>query len=119
MQFFGEKYGDQVRVVQIGGTIEALNGFSMELCGGTHVSHLGQIGQFRILSEGAVAAGIRRIEAVVGLAAHENSRNNAATLSHIASILRTPTQEIEKKLELTLGKISSLEKEMELLKNRL
>ncbi len=115
MQFFGEKYGDHVRVVQIGGAMGALNGFSMELCGGTHVSHLGQIGQFRILSEGAVAAGIRRIEAVAGLAAHENARNNAATLSHIASILRAPTQEIEKKLELTLGKISSLEKEMELL----
>src|SRR5256886_1321379 len=69
IQFFGEKYGDNVRVLQIGGGPRALNGYSMELCGGTHVSSTGEIGPFRIVKEEAIAAGIRRIEAVAGDAA--------------------------------------------------
>src|SRR5213079_2406735 len=69
IQFFGEKYGDTVRVLQIGGAPRALNGYSMELCGGTHVSSMGEIGPFRIVKEEAIAAGTRRIEAVAGDAA--------------------------------------------------
>jgi alanyl-tRNA synthetase len=68
-QFFGEKYGDLVRVVQIGGDREKLNGYSMELCGGTHVRSTNEIGPFRIVKEEAIAAGTRRIEAVSGDAA--------------------------------------------------
>src|SRR5947207_3799636 len=70
IQFFGEKYGDTVRVLQIGGAPRALNGYSMELCGGTHVRSTGEIGPFRIVREEAIAAGTRRIEAVSGDAAH-------------------------------------------------
>jgi alanyl-tRNA synthetase/REP element-mobilizing transposase RayT len=66
MQFFGDKYGDVVRVVQIGGEANQLNGYSQELCGGTHVRHTGEIGLFKIKSEGAIASGVRRIEAVCG-----------------------------------------------------
>ncbi|MGB0409515.1 MAG: alanine--tRNA ligase, partial [Opitutales bacterium] len=69
MQFFGDKYGDAVRVVQIGGETKALNGYSMELCGGTHVRNTSEIGLFKIQSEGAISAGVRRIEAFCGDAA--------------------------------------------------
>ena len=68
-QFFGEKYGDNVRVLQIGGEPKKLNGYSMELCGGTHVRSTSEIGRFRIVKEEAIAAGTRRIEAVAGDAA--------------------------------------------------
>ncbi len=77
-QFFGDKYGDVVRVVQIGGEPKALNGYSMELCGGTHVRATGDIGSFRILSESAIAAGVRRIEAVAGDAARVWAEQEAA-----------------------------------------
>jgi alanyl-tRNA synthetase/REP element-mobilizing transposase RayT len=70
-QFFGDKYGDVVRVVQIGGAPNKLNGYSIELCGGTHVRTTGEIESFRIVREEAIAAGIRRIEAVAGEAAKE------------------------------------------------
>jgi alanyl-tRNA synthetase len=76
-QFFGDKYGEVVRVVQIGGKAEALNGYSMELCGGTHVRATGEIGSFRIVREEAIAAGIRRIEAVAGDAARDWAKQEA------------------------------------------
>ncbi|MDG2322727.1 MAG: DHHA1 domain-containing protein, partial [Akkermansiaceae bacterium] len=69
MQFFGDKYGDLVRVVQIGGGDKTLDGYSMELCGGTHVTNTKDIGLFKIKSEGAIASGVRRIEAVCGQSA--------------------------------------------------
>jgi alanyl-tRNA synthetase len=77
-QFFGDKYGDTVRVVQIGGDPKALDGYSMELCGGTHVRATGDIGSFRIVREEAIAAGIRRIEAVAGDAARVWAAQEAA-----------------------------------------
>src|SRR4029450_7011330 len=78
IQFFGEKYGDTVRVLQIGGAPNALNGYSMELCGGTHVRSTEEIGPFRIVKEEAIAAGIRRIEAVAGDAARKWAEQEAA-----------------------------------------
>jgi alanyl-tRNA synthetase len=72
MQFFGEKYGATVRVVQIGGNAGRLDGYSMELCGGTHVLRTGQIGLLKIISEGAISAGVRRIEALTGLTAYHH-----------------------------------------------
>jgi alanyl-tRNA synthetase len=77
-QFFGEKYGDKVRVLQIGGEPKKLNGYSMELCGGTHVRSTSEIGAFRIVKEEAIAAGTRRIEAVAGDAAHAWAEKEAA-----------------------------------------
>lgn len=74
-QFFGDKYGDLVRVVQIGGEPNQLDGYSMELCGGTHVRNTKDIGVFKIKSEGAIASGIRRIEAVCGTAAYDWTRH--------------------------------------------
>lgn len=74
MQFFGDKYGDTVRVVEIGGKRNALDGYSMELCGGTHVRNTSEIGLFKIKSEGAIASGVRRIEAVCGEAAWNHIR---------------------------------------------
>jgi alanyl-tRNA synthetase len=78
IQFFGEKYGDNVRVLQVGGEPQALNGYSMELCGGTHVRSTAEIGPFRIVKEEAIAAGTRRIEAVAGDAARAWAKQEAA-----------------------------------------
>jgi alanyl-tRNA synthetase len=78
IQFFGEKYGDTVRVLQISGVPHALNGYSMELCGGTHVRSTSEIGPFRIVKEEAIAAGTRRIEAVAGDAARAWAKQEAA-----------------------------------------
>jgi alanyl-tRNA synthetase len=77
-QFFGDKYGDKVRVLQIGGEPKKLNGYSMELCGGTHVRSTSEIGAFRIVKEEAIAAGTRRIEAVAGDAARVWAGEEAA-----------------------------------------
>ncbi|MFI0347299.1 MAG: alanine--tRNA ligase [Chthoniobacterales bacterium] len=119
MQFFGDKYGDVVRVIQIGGEAKALNGFSMELCAGTHVRATGEIGFFKIVSEGAVAAGIRRIEAVAGLVAYEQGREETSLIHRLAEKLRSPLTEVEEKLDATLLKNRSLEKELQLLQQQL
>jgi alanyl-tRNA synthetase len=112
MQFFGEKYGDVVRVVQIGGAAKALNGYSMELCGGTHTRATGEIGLFRIVSENAVAAGVRRIEALSGLAAFEKAKEETALISTIAKKVNAPIGELEKKLEALLTQQKDLEKQL-------
>ena len=109
MQFFGDKYGDTVRVVQIGGS-EKLDGYSMELCAGTHTRATGEIGLFRILAESAIAAGVRRIEAVAGLEAAALTTSDAQRLHEIAGLLNAPATEIEKKIEALLAGQKELEK---------
>ena len=112
MQFFGEKYGDEVRVVQIGGKPGELNGYSMELCGGTHTRSTGEIGLFRIVAEGAIAAGVRRIEAVAGLRAYEKTREDAELLNALAGKVSSPVGELEKKIESLLAQQRELEKQL-------
>ncbi len=99
MQFFGDKYGDNVRVVQIGGHIGALDGYSMELCAGTHVRATGQLGAFKIVSEGAIAAGIRRIEAVAGLAALNYFQEQTAAQNKRVEELEAKLAEMHKAQE--------------------
>lgn len=113
MQFFGDKYGDRVRVVQIGGSAGTLDGYSMELCAGTHVRATGQIGLFRIVSEAAIAAGVRRIEAVAGLEAAAATFEDARRLHGIAATLNTPVAEIEKKIDALLHTQKELEKALQ------
>lgn len=80
-QFFGDKYGDVVRVVQVGGEVNELDGVSMEFCGGTHIANTKDIGLFKIRSEGAIASGVRRIEAMTGPAAMEMIRQHVVARS--------------------------------------
>jgi alanyl-tRNA synthetase len=110
LQFFGDKYGDIVRVVQIGGSAHSLDGYSMELCGGTHVRATGEIGLFRILSEGAVAAGVRRIEAIAGLRAYDTAVAEAERLKALSLKLGTPLVDLERRLDALLQQQSELEK---------
>ena len=94
MALFGEKYGEEVRVVSMGGADDAKSAWSIELCGGTHVARTGDIGLFRIVSEGAVSAGIRRIEAVAGEAAVAEVENEAKLLAEAAATIKAPAAEL-------------------------
>lgn len=98
MQFFGDKYGDLVRVVQIGGEPGSLTGYSQELCGGTHVRNTGDIGLFKIKSEGAIASGVRRIEAVCGDSALAYLRDVVIQLSQDAAAIQAKLAPINAKL---------------------
>ncbi|MFZ4767715.1 MAG: alanine--tRNA ligase-related protein, partial [Roseimicrobium sp.] len=111
MQLFGEKYGDKVRVVQIGGKAHKLDGYSMELCGGTHTRSTGEIGLFRLVSEGAVSAGVRRVEAVAGLEAYRAARSDSDLLKLVAGkVMAQGTADLEKKIEQLLAQQKDLEK---------
>ena len=109
---FGEKYGDQVRVLRFGH-------FSTELCGGTHVDRVGDIGQFKILEESAIAAGIRRIVAVAGEAAVRQMQVMEVQIRQLARSLNTAPEELDKRVNLILERNRSLEKELEGIKSRL
>ena len=113
MMLFGEKYGDSVRVLSMGGD------FSIELCGGTHVQRTGDIGLMRITAESGIAAGVRRIEAVTGaaaLAAFDSAENE---LSQLAGLLKTGREKIGDKVQQLLLQQKQLEKELSALKGKL
>ncbi len=112
MALFGEKYGENVRVVSMGD-------YSRELCGGTHLNNTAQIGTFVILSESGVAAGVRRIEALTGEKALAHFRKQKEELNTIASLLKSSTDRAAKSVENLLQQTKSLQKELETLKSRI
>lgn len=111
MALFGEKYADVVRVIGMGE-------FSTELCGGTHVSQSGQIGFFKIVAESGVAAGIRRVEAVTGMAAVDYVQQREAQLLEIAHTLKTNPQEVVQKIAQIIDNVRQTEKELNRLKTK-
>ncbi|MBG88821.1 MAG: alanine--tRNA ligase [Verrucomicrobiales bacterium] len=112
MQFFGDKYGDIVRVVQIGGEAGSLNGYSMELCGGTHTRSTGEIGLFRIVNESAIAAGVRRVEAIAGLESLNKTNSEVELIKSLAGHLNSPIGELAKKVEALVAQQKKLEKQL-------
>jgi len=112
MALFGEKYGDQVRVVSI-------DTFSKELCGGTHVARTGDIGICKIVYEGSISAGVRRIEAITGEGALHRFQETQNQLSRAAAMVRVPEPELVEHLEKTLAREKSLEHELHVAKTQL
>ncbi len=111
MALFGEKYGDRVRVIRIGD-------FSTELCGGTHLDATGQIGLFKVVSEGAVASGVRRMEAVTGEAALRHVGQEEVALRESAGLLKIPPLELPQRLQKLLDEQKQLEKQLRELEAR-
>ncbi|SDZ79470.1 alanyl-tRNA synthetase [Desulfuromusa kysingii] len=106
MALFGEKYGDVVRVINVGN-------YSMELCGGTHASAAGDIGLFRILSESGIAAGVRRIEATTGATALAQVQQQQQSLHRIAELVKSDPQKLELRVQKLLEQQKEMEKEIE------
>jgi len=119
MALFGEKYGDEVRVVSMGSSDGDRAGWSVELCGGTHVRRTGEIGLFKIVQESAVAAGVRRIEAVTGDAALAVIAENERRLVEAASALKVSTAELPERVAALLEDRRKLERQIAELQKKL
>ena len=117
LALFGEKYGDEVRVLTMGKTDDSH--YSLELCGGTHVNALGDIALFTIVSEGAVASGIRRIEALTGEAARLWFVGRETQLKNVAAMLKTAPDEVSARIETLISERKRMEKELSEAKNAL
>lgn len=118
MMLFGEKYGDEVRVLSMGSIIEDKN-FSIELCGGIHVKRTGDIGLFKIISEGGVAAGVRRIEAITGNKAIKAVQKNERDINSINALLKAQKDQTLEKVHTLVDTASSLQKQIEQLNQKL
>ena len=112
LALFGEKYGDEVRVLSMGRAGEGGRNYSVELCGGTHVNATGDIGIFRIVSESAVSSGVRRIEALTGEAAREWLVNREEALKEAAGVVRATPEELPARVAALLDERKKLEKEL-------
>jgi alanyl-tRNA synthetase len=119
MALFGEKYGDEVRVVSMGDNDDGKGTYSTELCGGTHVGRTGDIGLLKVLSESAVAAGVRRIEALTGKGALDYLEGQDAALLEVASILKTPASEVPGRVQGLMDERKKLEREVADLRKKL
>jgi alanyl-tRNA synthetase len=119
MALFGEKYGDEVRVVGMGGVEDGGQPWSVELCGGTHVRRTGDIGLFRVVGESAVAAGVRRIEAVVGEAALAYVAENERRLAEVAAVLHTGLAEVPERVAGLMEERRRLERQVAELQKKL
>jgi alanyl-tRNA synthetase len=116
---FGEKYGDEVRVVAMGEGGGNTMGWSVELCGGTHVGHTGDIGLISVVNEAGVASGVRRIEALTGHTARANANNFAKLAKAVASELRVPVDEMPDRVAALLEERKRLERELSDAKKKL
>jgi alanyl-tRNA synthetase len=120
LALFGEKYGDSVRVLRLGDALsEEGKAYSVELCGGTHVKRTGDIAVFTILSEGGVAAGVRRIEAATGAAALAHLKAQAALAKAVASSIKAPLAEVTERVSQLADERRKLERELAEMKKKL
>jgi alanyl-tRNA synthetase len=105
MALFGEKYGDRVRVVEVGD-------YARELCGGTHAARSGQLGMIKLLSEGSIGSGVRRVEGLVGLDAYSWSAREHVLLAQVAAAFKVPADEVPERVASTVARLREVEKEL-------